>query len=441
MLALLRKGSLVGILKLVGALSGLAFTLAVAWGFGAASGTDALFAAMVLPVGVWQATVFIVAQVSVPYLIGCADGDTNDEADFLGQMSLWIALIGGAAMALSVFVPGLLLAVVAPGLSAATKAEAIGFLRALAPVFPLTLLAGLLTGLLYARQRFFVAEVAQLLWKFAPLAVLAFPATRTLAALAWATSVGAALRLALLFVALDPASRRDLVPRRAYRAAVPVFLRSLFKTEGALMGCDWVLQILCNALASTLSPGALSLFNYADRTARTAPVLLMRGIGVVLLPTLSRRIRSDGDRGWAFIHKLLAPLGGFGLAIGGLAFLFAPLLAQIFALTGKMPPDQVETFAAVVRGFAAGLPATILVMGLQTGFFLNLSKTPLLISNGAQMLVVACVWWALPNRDPAQLAWLLAASLVVRLAVLYGFFRSAGAASQRIVPQAERPKT
>jgi len=441
MLALLRKGSLVGMLKLLGALSGLAFTLAVAWGFGAASGTDALFAAMVLPVGVWQATVFIVAQVSVPYLISCADGDPKDEADFLGQMSLWIAVIGGAAMAAAFFAPGALLAVVAPGLAAATKAEAAGFLRTLAPVFPLTLLAGLLTGLLYSRQRFFVAEVAQLLWKFAPLVVLAFPPTRTLAALAWATAAGSALRLGLLFVALGPTSRRGLVPRNAYRAATPVFLRSLFKTEGALMGCDWVLQILCNALASTLSPGALTLFNYADRTARTAPVLLMRGIGVVLLPTLSRRIRSDGDRGWGFIHKLLGPLGGFGLAIGGLAFLFAPLLAQVFALTGKMAADQVDTFAAVVRGFAAGLPATILVMGLQTGFFLNLSKAPLLMSNGAQMLVVACVWWLLPSHDPAQLAWLLAVSLFVRLGVLYGFFRSAGAASQRIVPQAERPKT
>ncbi|SDE31846.1 lipid II flippase MurJ [Rhodospira trueperi] len=423
MFALIRKGLVIGGLKVIESLSGLATTLLIAILLGADAGTDALFAAMLLPVGVWQIMVFIVAQVTVPYLVSGDESEAAHRTSYLRFMSFWLLLLGGLLAGLAGLTPHLLVAVCAPGLSATTAEAAAGLLAQLAPIFPLTLFTGLLTGVLYARHRFYGFEFAQLLWKLAPLGALAIPEWRTVTAIAWAMVIGAVARLLFVILLNDRAVFPCLLrPRPFYPGGIPAHLRQLVRTQGVMHSLEWGQQVLLNALASTLPTGGLTLFNVADRMARSAPALLIRGIGTILLPTLSRRVRDDGDDGRGFLVKALPVFASLGLLVGVAVFLLAPVLADLLALAGRVTAEQTETLTHLGRAFAVGLPFTLLLMVLQSGFFLTGRDMPLAASSIAQLAILVLGYFVLEDFSAPGLAWVFTIAVGIRLAVLFAFF-------------------
>ena len=144
-------------------------------------------------------------------------------------------------------------------------------------------------------------------------------------------------------------------------------------------------------MLATAIPGGAAYLYYADRLFQLPLGVIGVAIGVVLLPTLSRKLRS-GDLAGAAASQNRALEFSLFLTLPAAAALIVigrPILHTVFE-HGAFTREATLNTATALAAFAAGLPAFTLTKIFQPGFFARDDmKTPMYFSFAAVAINVA----------------------------------------------------
>jgi putative peptidoglycan lipid II flippase len=139
---------------------------------------------------------------------------------------------------------------------------------------------------------------------------------------------------------------------------------------GVLSAGALQINILIGTMIATLQSGAVSYLYYADRVYQLPLGLIGIGLGIVLLPDLTRRLRADDRAGAQNSQNRALELSLFLTLPATVALLVIPqpIVAVLFERGAFSAADGLATGQALLA-FSAGLPAYVLIKILQPGFY------------------------------------------------------------------------
>ncbi len=186
--------------------------------------------------------------------------------------------------------------------------------------------------------------------------------------LALGTLVGGVAQLGLVFWAVR---RTGFLPRFHMPHLDKDVRRFWFLALPAIAsGGITQINIFVGTIIASGASGAISYLYYADRLYQLPLGIIGIAIGVVLLPELSRFLKSgrEHDAYVAMEQSLLISMLLTLPSVAGLIALAEPINRVLFE-HGAFSAADTEATAAALAGFATGLPAFILIKVFQPGFF------------------------------------------------------------------------
>ena len=142
------------------------------------------------------------------------------------------------------------------------------------------------------------------------------------------------------------------------------------------------INLLIGTMIATGISGAVAFLYYADRLYQLPLGVIGVAIGVVLLPTLSRKLRAGDEQG-AFDASNRALEFSLFLtlpAAAGLMTISGPILHTVFEHGAFKAADTFQVTPAVIA-YAAGLPAYSLTKVFQPGFYAREdTRTPMVFA-------------------------------------------------------------
>lgn len=279
--------------------------------------------------------------------------------------------------AFAIIVMPWLIYVIAPGFSGAPEKIdlAVNLTRVCFPYLLFMSLTALQGGVLNSLNRFTAAAAAPILLNIVMIAsnVLVWvlgtgntPATGYI--FATGVSLSGVAQFALLAVACQ---RAGVSFWPAWPRLTPDVKRVIqLSGPGILSGGIMQINLLVATMIATSLPHAVAFLYYAERLYQLPLGIIGVAIGVVLLPTLSRKLRS-GDLDGAVEAKNRALELSLFLTLPAAAALMTisvPILHTVFEHGAFHNTDTLSVAPAVVA-FAAGLPAFALTKVFQPGFY------------------------------------------------------------------------
>jgi putative peptidoglycan lipid II flippase len=314
-----------------------------------------------------------------------ARGDRRQADRVAGAVGALLALVVAVVVLAGVFATPLLIALVAPGFSGATRTLTIALVRVLFPGAGLLVLSAWCLGVLNTHGRFLLSYTAPVAWNAAMIATLAAfgPGTelpRLAVLLAWGSVAGSALQLAMqipavLGVAPHLRAAVDLASpdvRAVVRNFFPVFL-----SRGVVQISAYVDTLL----ATLLPTGAVTGLANAQ-LLYTLPVSLF-GVSVAAaeLPAMSGDAAADPSGFSALRARLDAGLRqiAFFVIPSAVAFLaLGDVVAAALFQTGRFRHEDAVYVWGIVAGSAVGLLASTLGrLYSSTYYALGDTRTPL----------------------------------------------------------------
>jgi putative peptidoglycan lipid II flippase len=359
----------------------------------------------------------------------------------LGTVSMTLVVLAG----LLALVMPLVIKIIAPGFAGhVTLALAVDNARLMLPYLAFAGPVTVMMGLLNARGRFALTAFSPLLFNIALIAVmialLGWRQDGAHAAVAIAATVGVAGLLQLVILALRRGADAATPPRVSFDAQMRKFLGSAL--PGMVASAGPQLLIITGAVVASASPSAVSWLYYANRLIELPLGIVGVAMGTVLVPELTRALRSDDKS--AMID---AQSRGLELAIGlalpatlGLIALNEPIVRILFE-RGLFTSTDSEATAQALTGLALGLPAYVLVKSLSPAFFARHDTvTPLKATLKAIVVTIVAAfllshWFGTSGiaGGIALGAWSNALALIRKGAATFGF--SIDAAARRRLPR------
>ena len=271
------------------------------------------------------------------------------------------------------------------------------------PYLLLISLTALLGGVLNAVGRFWVNAAAPILLNAAMVgALLLFrgdTAVETARALAVSVSVAGVLQLVWLAWGCHQAG---LLPRLRWPRMTDE-TRTLLRRIGPAAlgaGATQVNLLVSTMIAARLLPqGSVSYLYYADRLNQLPLGMIGIGMGVALLPTMSRLLGAGNPD--AAIHQQNRAIEFVLLLSLPAAFAFVaaaePIISALFQ-QGEFGRDDTVGAYRALQAFALGLPAYVLIKVLTPGFHSRGdTRTPMriaLVAIGANLVGnLTLIWW------------------------------------------------
>jgi putative peptidoglycan lipid II flippase len=269
------------------------------------------------------------------------------------------------------FMPWLVLAM-ASGFSNDARFDlAVDFGRIAFPYILFISLAALISGALNAMGRFWVAAAV-------PVALnVLFISSMMLATqfgwdigrtLIWTVPIAGIAQLVLVWFAAARIGLR-LLPR--WPRMTPELKRlAMIAAPAALAGGVVQINLLVGRQVASFFDGAIAWLNYADRLYQLPLGVVGIAIGVVLLPDLSRKLRSGDDAGG---REAVNRAAEFSLALTlpatvALIVIPLPLVSVLFQRGAFSQSDAIMTAQALAI-YGLGLPAFVLHKSLQPLYF------------------------------------------------------------------------
>jgi putative peptidoglycan lipid II flippase len=335
--------------------------------------------------------------------------------------------------------------VLAPGFAGqATLQLAVDDARLMLPYLAFAGPVTVMMALLNAQARFALTAFSPLLFNIAligvMIALLGWRQDAHDAALIVAATVGIAGLLQLSVLVLRRGSRVATPLRIALDAEMRGFLGTAI--PGMIASSGPQLLVVGGAIIASSSPSVVSWLYFANRLIELPLGMVGAAIGAVLVPELTRAVRSR-DR----TAMMRAESRGLELAVGlalpatlGLIVLSEPIVRMLFEHGAFAAADTAATTHALMW-LSLGLPAHVLVKALSPAFFArDDTRTPLVaaLEGLAVAIVLAVVLRRLFGTDGIAIsvalgAWSSAAGLIRRGAATFGF--SVDAAAWRRLPR------
>jgi putative peptidoglycan lipid II flippase len=262
-------------------------------------------------------------------------------------------------------------------------------------------LAALLGGVLNSLYRFAAAAAAPVLLNIFFIAALAVVVPLTGApgqVMAWTVAAAGVGQFLMLQIAAARAGMSLRLPRPRLTPGVRRLLHLM--VPGLLSAGAMQINLTVATIIASFQAGAVSYLYFADRIYQLPLGLIGIGLGVVLLPDLTRKIRARDhaaashslNRGLELAMLLTLP-AAFALVVIPL-----PIVVVLFE-RGAFDRAAVDATAAALAAFGLGLPSFVLVKVLQPGFFAREdTKTPFLVtvvSVAANIALGLALFWPL----------------------------------------------
>lgn len=295
-------------------------------------------------------------------------------------------------------------------------------------------LVALFSGLLNSLYRFAAAAAAPILLNifFLVALVLVIPAfglgegSDPGYVMAWTVAAAGAGQFVLLVIAAARAGMPIRLPRPRLTPPVKRLLKLM--GPGVLSAGAMQINLLIGTIIASLEASAVSYLYYADRIYQLPLGLIGIGIGVVLLPELSRRLRAgeeaEGNR--AFNRAMELSLFLTLPATAALIVVAGPIVSVLFQ-RGAFGPEAAAATAAALAAFATGLPAYVLVKVMQPPFFAREDTvTPLKAMLASVAANIALSLALFPAIGFIGLAFATAAAAWLNIAILGWILRRRG---------------
>jgi putative peptidoglycan lipid II flippase len=335
----------------------------------------------------------------VPQFARKVEGEGRDHAFAFGRRMLsvlfvWMIVFCALAM---IFMPWLM-PLLAPGFkgNAEQLALATELTRICFPYLGMMSLTALFGGILNSLNRFGAPAAAPILLNIVVILMTLLAwwlglgnTADTGRFLAWAVTISGVAQLILLAIAAYKAgaSITPAVPKLTDDVKRVLIL----SVPGLISGGITQINLLIATMLATGFSGGVAFLYYADRLFQLPLGLIGVAIGVVLLPTLSRKLRAGDvqgavdsqNRALEFALFLTLP------SAAALIILGRPILHTVFE-HGVFTRADSFAVAPVLAAFALGLPAFTLTKIFQPGFFAREdTKTPMYFAITALVVNIA----------------------------------------------------
>src|SRR5215468_6151156 len=266
-----------------------------------------------------------------------------------------------------------LMHVIAPGFAEHPEkfALAVQFTQITFPYLLFMALTALQGGVMNALGRFAHAAAAPILLNVVMILALVLVAPFTGMpghVLAWAMAAAGICQFLWLVIACHYEGIPLRLPRPRLSPAVRRLLRLML--PGIVGAGVMQINLVIGTIIASLTPAAVSYLYYADRIYQLPLAVIGSAVGVVLLPELTRQLRSDRpqqametqNRCIEFAMLLTVP------AAVALIVVPEPIIAVLFQ-RGAFQPEATWPTALALAAYSAGLPAYVLVKALTPGYF------------------------------------------------------------------------
>ncbi|MBL48383.1 MAG: murein biosynthesis integral membrane protein MurJ [Roseibacillus sp.] len=208
--------------------------------------------------------------------------------------------------------------------------------------------------------------------------------------LAWGVAIAGMLQFLALWVACAHARAAMLVHKPVWNPELKKML--LLMGPGVIAAGIQQVNLLVGGIIASFQQGAIATLYYADRVNQLPLGMVGIALGVVLLPEVTRRLRSGREdeaaesirRGMELAMLLTLPAAAAMIAI------HEPLIGGLFQ-GEKFDADDVSKTGWALAGFALGLPGYVLVKVLQPAYFARENtKGPMLMAGVAVAVNIVC---------------------------------------------------
>lgn len=280
-----------------------------------------------------------------------------------------------------IFMPALM-HVFAPGFGEDPQKRvwAIQFSRVTFPYLLFISLTAVQAAILNSLGRFFAAAAAPVMLNVTMILALFFVvplATNPGLALSWGVAVAGVVQFIWLAISCR---RADMALHlRLPRLSADVKRLLVLGVPGIIAGGIGQLNLTVGTMIATLQDGAVSWLYYADRIYQLPLGVVGIAIGVVLLPDLSRRLRTKDDAG---AHRSLNRALEFSMLLtvpAAVALAVIPYdIIKVLFERGAFKAADTQATALALAIYAAGLPAFVLNKVFSPAFFARENtRTPL----------------------------------------------------------------
>ena len=236
-------------------------------------------------------------------------------------------------------------------------------------------LIALIGGILNTFNRYTASALAPVLLNIVMIIVLGVIAVFRLDASGTSgivLAVGVALAGVVQLLSLIYALRRFGFPMKLRRPRYTFAVKRLWKLglPGAIAGGITQINIAVGTIIASTQAGAVSYLYYADRIYQLPLGIVGIAIGVVLLPDLSRLLRSGNSRGALTTQNRALE---FGLALtlpAAIALIVIPYpIVDVLFQRGAFTAHDAAATTAALAAYGIGLPAFVLIKVFSPAFF------------------------------------------------------------------------
>lgn len=308
-----------------------------------------------------------------------------------------------------IFMPALM-HVFAPGFGDDPQKRlwAIEFSRITFPYLLFISLTALQAAILNSLGKFFAGAAAPVMLNVtmivALLFVVPFVANPGLA-LSWGVCIAGVVQF--IWLAISCANANMTLRLRAPRLTPDVKRLLKLGVPGVIAGGIGQVNLTVGTMIATLQAGAVSWLYYADRIYQLPLGVVGIAIGVVLLPDLSRRLRSSDDAG--ALHSLNRALE-FAMLLtvpAAVALTIIPYdIIKVLFERGRFHAADTQATSVALAIYAIGLPAFVLNKVFSPAFFARENTwTPLKFAGFSVAVNVATSFFLFQFIGFAGIAW------------------------------------
>jgi putative peptidoglycan lipid II flippase len=368
--------TLIAIGNIASRVLGLARESAIAGLFGAGAAVDAFTAASTIPTTLYDLLINgAISAALVPVFSEYAEGDEREFWRVASTVINLALLVMAAVAALLIWLAPQVIGVLGGGFRDDIRDQATHMVRLLLPAAIFMGLSGLITALLYARQRFLLPAFTASAYNLG-IILGALLLTTLLGPFSLVAGVLAGALLQVLLQLPGLRNRDGLKRGILYRPVLdlrhPGVRRILMLYAPVALGISFSIvgTLLDRNLASGLGESAISTQRFATTLIQFPLGLVAAAVSFAVLPTLSRQA-SAGDQeafrttlamGMKVVLLLVLP------AAAGLAALAQPITAAIFQ-RGQFDTADTAATARALLLYLPGLPAAALDQMLLFAFY------------------------------------------------------------------------
>jgi putative peptidoglycan lipid II flippase len=349
----------------------------------------------------------------IPLYARTLEGEGEDAArrfaeDVLASLLLILAALTGVVM----LATPLIVMMIAPGFTedAEKFALTVDLFRVMFPYLVCMSLTAMLSGVLNAHRRFFIAALAPTLLNFVTIIALLGAAWVGLSGaaigrvLGWSVLVAGVAQLLMVAYA---AHRIGFSLRLRRPRLTPAVKRLLWlAAPAAATGGITQINLFIGQIIASTKEGAIAVLQYADRIYQLPLGVVGIAVGVVLLPELARALKAghfreaghNQNRALEFALFLTLP------AATALALISEEVVRVLFE-RGAFSPETTAATAGALAIFGLGLPAFVMIKVFMPGYFAREdTRTPMIFAGISVAVNVGLALTLFPRIAEAGIA-------------------------------------